>query len=59
MSWAELNMTYYIKKCSKTSKRPNKGLYYLSAYANSKIPVLDNPSSDKHRQKKFFFLSRS
>lgn len=50
---------YYIKKCPKISKRPNKGFYYLSAFANSRILVLDNPSSDKHWQGNFFFLSRS
>lgn len=57
MSWAELNLTYCIKKCLKTGARPNKGFYYLFTYASSTIPVLDNSSSDKHWQRKFFFLS--
>lgn len=59
MSWAELNITYCIQKCPKTNKRPNKGFFYLSVYVHSKTPVLDNPSSDKHRQGKFFLLSKA
>lgn len=38
-------------------KRPNKGFYYISVYANSKISMLANPSFDKHWQWKFFFLN--
>lgn len=54
MSWYGLNQIYYIKKCLKTKLRPNKGYYFLSAYFNSKILMLDNPSLDKHWQKKYF-----
>lgn len=57
MSWTKLNLAYCIKKCPKTGRRPNKGFFYLSTYANSKIPMFDKSSSNKHWQEKFFFLS--